>query len=105
MGTLLSRLQELGPWGLLLAVVVYVVLKGQIRFVYPRPKRRRAAAPTDHVDRQPGWAGGVVAGEVEADDGAGENVAVGVDLSGGAMAGDGRGGELVAPRSFSIIAP
>lgn len=32
-------LSGVGPWGLILIVLVYILLKGQVVFRYPRPKR------------------------------------------------------------------
>ena len=31
-------LSDFGPWGLILIVLIYVILKGQIEFHYPRPE-------------------------------------------------------------------
>lgn len=31
-------LNTFGPWGLILIVLIYVVLKGQIEFHYPHPE-------------------------------------------------------------------
>lgn len=31
-------LDTFGPWGLILIVLIYIVLKGQIAFRYPRPE-------------------------------------------------------------------
>jgi len=36
MEVLISILKEYGPWGLLLVVLVFMVLKGQLTFRYPR---------------------------------------------------------------------
>ena len=33
-----ESLNTLGPWGLILIVLIYIVLKGQIAFRYPRPE-------------------------------------------------------------------
>jgi hypothetical protein len=40
MNSLLDVLREYGPWGLILVVVVYLLLKGQITFRYPRTERK-----------------------------------------------------------------
>ena len=41
METLLKILSDYGALGLLLIVLVYILLKGQITFSYPRPEKRR----------------------------------------------------------------
>jgi hypothetical protein len=33
-------LSTFGPWGLILIVVIYILLKGQIEFHYPRPEKK-----------------------------------------------------------------
>lgn len=33
-------LSTFGPWGLILIVGVYILLKGQIAFRYPRPEKK-----------------------------------------------------------------
>ena len=37
---LIETLKTYGAWGLLLVVLVYVVVKGQFTFRYPRPERK-----------------------------------------------------------------
>lgn len=36
MESLLKILSNYGPWGLVLVVLIYILLKGQITFKYPR---------------------------------------------------------------------
>lgn len=36
METLLKILSNYGPWGLILIVLIYILLKGQLTFRYPR---------------------------------------------------------------------
>lgn len=36
METLLNILSNYGPWGLILIVLIYILLKGQLTFRYPR---------------------------------------------------------------------
>jgi hypothetical protein len=33
-------LSTFGPWGLILVVLIYIVLKGQFSFHYPRPENK-----------------------------------------------------------------
>ena len=33
-------LSTFGPWGLILIVLIYILLKGQISFRYPRPENK-----------------------------------------------------------------
>ncbi len=40
MDPLLKILSEYGGWGLLLVVLIYILLKGQLTFRYPRPPRK-----------------------------------------------------------------
>jgi hypothetical protein len=40
MESLLHILKDYGAWGLLLVVLVYVLLRGQITFRYPRMDRK-----------------------------------------------------------------
>lgn len=40
MESLAYLLKQYGPWTLLLTVLVYILLKGQISFRYPRDKRQ-----------------------------------------------------------------
>jgi hypothetical protein len=39
---LFKILNTYGPWGLLLIVVVYIILKGEINFRYPRNANRKS---------------------------------------------------------------
>jgi len=36
----MQLLKDYGPWGLVLGVLVYMVLQGQMTFRYPRPKQK-----------------------------------------------------------------
>lgn len=36
METLLKILSDYGPWGLVLIVLIYILIKGQFTFRYPR---------------------------------------------------------------------
>jgi len=38
LGGLYKIMSTFGPWGLVLMVLIYIVLKGQIAFHYPRPE-------------------------------------------------------------------
>lgn len=40
-GELLRVLSRYGPWGLILIVAVYILLRGQIAFRYPRPSEKK----------------------------------------------------------------
>ena len=40
MKPLLEMLKDYGGWGLLLVVLIYIVLKGQFTFRYPRPDKK-----------------------------------------------------------------
>ena len=40
LGGMYKILSTFGPWGLVLIVFIYIVLKGQITFHYPRPKHK-----------------------------------------------------------------
>lgn len=39
LGEISKIMSTFGPWGLILIVLIYVVLKGQITFHYPRQKK------------------------------------------------------------------
>ena len=43
MGTeiIIETLKTYGAWGLLLVVLVYVVVKGEFTFRYPRPEKKQ----------------------------------------------------------------
>lgn len=40
MEALIQILRDFGAWTLLLVVVLYLILRGEIVFKYPRPKRK-----------------------------------------------------------------
>jgi hypothetical protein len=40
MEALTQILRDFGAWALLLVVILYIILKGEIVFRYPRPKRK-----------------------------------------------------------------
>jgi hypothetical protein len=41
METLLKILNDYGPWGLILIVMIYILLKGQFTFRYPRSNNKQ----------------------------------------------------------------
>jgi len=38
---IVETLKTYGPWGLVLAVLIYILLKGQFTFRYPRHEKRQ----------------------------------------------------------------
>lgn len=40
LGGIYKIMSTFGPWGVILVVLIYVVLKGQISFIYPRPRNK-----------------------------------------------------------------
>jgi hypothetical protein len=43
---ILTTLRTYGPWGLLLLVVIFVIVKGEFSFRYPRTRPPRARRKT-----------------------------------------------------------
>jgi hypothetical protein len=40
MDSLIKVLNQYGPWGLILVVIIYILIKGEIAFRYPRPEKK-----------------------------------------------------------------